>query len=52
METLRDQRKQALAESVSETGNVHKSADAIGISRGYARAMWAEIKRDLGSQAV
>ncbi len=48
----RAERKEALAEAVSELGNVHRAAERIGVSWGYARNIWAEIKRDLGWQAA
>jgi hypothetical protein len=45
-------RKSRLAELVSLDIAIADAADRMRISRNYAYALWAEIKRDLGPQAA
>lgn len=39
------------AQALSETGDVPSAAEAIGIKRGYANALFALIRKQLGDQA-
>lgn len=48
----RIQKRNDLAERVSEHGDVPRADDEIGVSRSYGRVLWGEIKRGLGWQAV
>lgn len=44
--------KSRLAELVSLDITIADAADRMRISRNYAYALWAEIKRELGPQAA
>jgi hypothetical protein len=44
--------KDRLAEAVSEHGRLPRAAGQVGISLGYARRLWADIRAELGPQAV
>ena len=39
------------AEALAETGDVPAAAARVGIKRGYANALFAKIRRELGRQA-
>jgi hypothetical protein len=40
------------ASALAEHGDVPAAAEAIGIKRSYANALFARIRAELGSQAV
>lgn len=40
------------AAALAETGDVATAADMIGIKRSYATALFAVIRKQLGSQAI
>jgi hypothetical protein len=47
----RKQKRDDLADRVSEHGDIARAADEIGVSRSYGRVLWQEIRRGLGWQA-
>lgn len=47
----RRQKRDDLAERVSEHGDIARASDEIGVSRSYGRVLWQEIKRGLRWQA-
>lgn len=50
--SLRQIRKNRLAELVSMGIEVADAAVRMRLTKGYCYALWAEIKRDLGPQAA
>jgi hypothetical protein len=39
------------ADALAETGDVPAAAERVGIKRGYANALFARIRKELGGQA-
>lgn len=50
--TRRETTRNRLADHVAEHGMLDRAAIELGISQGYARRLWAEIRTGLGSQAA
>lgn len=50
--SVRAERKSRLAELISLDMTVPAAAERMMLTRNYAYALWAEIKRDLGPQAA
>lgn len=47
----RARKRDALAEHISQHGDLARASDETGISRSYGRLLFSEIKRGLGWQA-